>query len=168
MLLNNSYLLEASYGWKGICVEPDPAAFKKLSKNRKSLNSNACLWSSSGQELDFILAKEYGGVSNTAGLDAHANKRNAYKNIGQTIKVRTTTLNDLLEDAKVPKVIDYISLDTEGSEYEILKAFDFKRWKVWLWTIEHNFTDQRALIFELMSANGYKRREVEWDDWYFL
>ncbi|MEM1163471.1 MAG: FkbM family methyltransferase, partial [Pseudomonadota bacterium] len=65
--------------------------------------------------------------------------------------------------------IDYMSVDTEGSELEILQAFDFKRRYVKLFTIEHNFTPLREQIHSLMTANDYVRRFPEYtrfDDWY--
>ena len=166
--INNTYLLESSYGWKGICIEPDPVAFSKLARNRKALCSNACLWSVTGESLEFILASEFGAIAQVAGRDFHAGKRKTFEAAGKTIQVTTTSLNDLLSQQNAPRSIDYISLDTEGSEYEILRTFDFDRWKVALWTIEHNYTSQRARIYELMSAHGYRRVPAKFDDWYFL
>lgn len=68
-----------------------------------------------------------------------------------------------------PREIDYLSVDTEGSEYEILAAFDFKSYDVKVITCEHNFTPQREMISELLVSNGFQRvlTDVsEWDDWY--
>ena len=67
-----------------------------------------------------------------------------------------------------PKNINYLSIDTEGSEYSILEKFPFHNWNIVLITVEHNFEAQRELIFQLLIKYGYKRIEKEWDDWYFL
>ena len=68
------------------------------------------------------------------------------------------------------KKIDYISIDTEGSEYEIIKNFDFEKYDVEIFTIEHNFIEQkRNKIFELMTSKNYIRifqNLSKWDDWY--
>ena len=69
-------------------------------------------------------------------------------------------------DGKVFKNIDYLSIDTEGSEYEILSAFPFEKWNIRLITVEHNFTDKRRLIQSLMTSKGYGCKEIQWDDWY--
>ena len=85
------------------------------------------------------------------------------------VPVQTISLNDLLDEHQAPNEVDYMSVDTEGSELEILKAFDFTKRRVKLFTIEHNFTPLRAEIFELMTAQGYVRRFPEYtrfDDWY--
>jgi hypothetical protein len=65
-----------------------------------------------------------------------------------------------------------MSVDTEGSEFEILNAFDFQRYKVKLLTNEHNFLPEKRLaINQLMTRNGYRQILPEasmWDDWYML
>ena len=62
-----------------------------------------------------------------------------------------------------------MSIDTEGSELEILSAFDFGRWSVRLFSIEHNHTDREREIDALMARHGYRRVFAEfsqWDAWY--
>ena len=69
------------------------------------------------------------------------------------------------------KKIDYLSIDTEGSEYDILKAFNFQTFKVEVISIEHNFSINRKKIFKLLTSNGYKRvleKTSLWDDYYVL
>jgi D-alanyl-D-alanine dipeptidase len=61
-----------------------------------------------------------------------------------------------------------MSIDTEGSEFDILSSYSFSR-DIKLLTIEHNYTDQRYLIYSLMISKGYVRILEElshWDDWY--
>ena len=83
--------------------------------------------------------------------------------------VPTISLNDLLQTHNAPKNIDYLSIDTEGTEFEILNAFDFSKYSIKIITVEHNFTSKREEIFELLSRNGYNRvfKEISlFDDWY--
>ena len=68
-----------------------------------------------------------------------------------------------------PKIIDYLSIDTEGSEYEILKKFNFDKYIFSVITCEHNFTENRKKIFNLLTSKGYKRifKDISrFDDWY--
>ena len=68
-----------------------------------------------------------------------------------------------------PKVIDYLSFDIEGSEYEILSHFDFESYKFRVITCEHNYTKMREKIYDLLISKGYRRKYVglsELDDWY--
>jgi len=88
--------------------------------------------------------------------------------IGQYL-VETVSLNNVLEHHKAPKTIDYLSIDTEGSEFQILQALDFDAWTFRVITVEHNYTDQRSKIYELLTRNGYKRvlENISYmDDWY--
>ncbi|MGR6466210.1 FkbM family methyltransferase [Rhizobium sp. PAMB 3182] len=79
------------------------------------------------------------------------------------------SLLDLLEKHNAPKVIDYISIDTEGSEFEILNSFDFSRYKFNALTIENNYTSARQKISNILTENCYIRifeNISKWDDWY--
>jgi hypothetical protein len=122
----------------------------------------------SGREVEFILADEFGGVAEHANADSHADKREAFRALGRTLRLRTTSLHDLLVAHGAPRDIDYLSLDTEGSELEILSAFPFDRWRIRCITVEHNFTPARAAIRGLLESRGYRWREAQWDDWYVL
>jgi hypothetical protein len=78
-------------------------------------------------------------------------------------------LQDLLTEHKAPEVIDFASIDTEGSEFEILNAFDFSRWRFRVMVIEHNFAPQRQNIHALLTQHGYRRVHEpvsRFDDWY--
>lgn len=166
--LSNTFLLETEFGWKGICAEPNPELFEQLKANRRCITASACIAGRSGDEVDFILADAYGGISKFAAQDQHASRRDAYRRDGRVLRVTTVSLDDFLMAHNAPQEIDYLSIDTEGSEYEILKNFSFDRWKIRLITVEHNNTPQRELLRALLEPLGYKRTEAQWDDWYFL
>ena len=76
----------------------------------------------------------------------------------------------MFEDHKAPSYIDYISIATEGSEYKILEQLNFNKYNVEIFTIEHNFMEQkRKKINNLLTKRNYIRvfeRISKWDDWY--
>ena len=92
------------------------------------------------------------------------------KNIKKKIYLKTLSLNSLLNKYKSPNTIDYISIDTEGNEYSILKNFNFKKYNVKIFTIEHNFINsKRNSILKVMKKNNYIRilKNLSYmDDWY--
>ena len=62
-----------------------------------------------------------------------------------------------------------MSIDTEGSEYDILSSFDFSKYQFRIITCEHNFTAERQKIFSLLTEKGYMRKLRGlslFDDWY--
>jgi hypothetical protein len=86
-----------------------------------------------------------------------------------TYKVDSISLRDLLVQHSAPKVIDYISIDTEGSELEILRGFNFEEFDVKIITVEHNYTSRREQLQDLLIKNGFIRIFSEisnCDDWY--
>lgn len=88
--------------------------------------------------------------------------------MGQTYDVETISLNDLLDKHNAPDVIDYISIDTEGSELSILESYDFSR-KFKVLSIEHNETINRGPLENIMKNNGYINvlpEESRWDGWF--
>ena len=76
---------------------------------------------------------------------------------------------DLLEKFDYEQKLDYLSLDTEGSELEILGSIDYKKIQISIITVEHNFTNKRNEIKTLLENKGYKRVFEKFsycDDWY--
>lgn len=77
-------------------------------------------------------------------------------------------LDDLISQHFEGGEVDYISIDTEGSELKILDGFSFAGNPTVL-TIEHNFTDNRDAIRRIMSRNGYVNIMPTitcFDDWF--
>ena len=88
---------------------------------------------------------------------------------GKTYKIETISLNDVINNYFDGVAPSYVSIDTEGSELEILNSFDFKKYRPLVFTIEHNFTDLQKKIDDLMKKNNYLRVFKDltvFDSWY--
>lgn len=167
--LSNTYLLEKELGWTGILAEPAVSWYIALPKNRSCHIDFGCVWSKSGERLEFnnVLAAELSTIATFSNGDEHAKARET----GLKYDVTTISLIDLLKKYNAPKEIDYLSIDTEGSEYEILSAFDFDAYKFKIITCEHNYTPMREKLYDLLTSKGYTRKYTEYsrfDDWYVL
>jgi FkbM family methyltransferase len=163
---SNSYFLEREMGWTGALAEPNPEDLPSIMKNRSCHVSNKCVHWSTGDTIEFLTAGELSRIASELPGDKHERRR---QEVGKVIEVETITLNDLLVDANAPRAIDYMSIDTEGSEFGILEAFDFGRWNVSCFSVEHNSSPLRESILKLMNANGYRRKWPQisaFDDWY--
>lgn len=152
--LSNTYLLEKKYNWKGICIEPIPYRFENLCKNRSAICSNKPIFSITGKEVIFDISNRrdfYSGISEY--IDVNKKKVDKDKT---TINLTTISLTDLLDMYNAPKFIDYLSLDTEGSELEILKGIDYNKYIFGLIDVEHNYVkSKKNAIKNILTENGY-------------
>jgi hypothetical protein len=100
-------------------------------------------------------------------LEEHKEKGKTYE---KSFKVLTISINDLLDLYNAPNQIDYLSLDTEGGEYEILKSVNWEKYSFSAITVEHNWGIKRQPIYDFLTEKGYERYNTDlsqWDDWYF-
>jgi FkbM family methyltransferase len=165
--LSNTWLLEKRFGWSGILAEPARCWHGPLAAHRGCAIEHDCVWKTTGETLEFLetAEAELATLADYQSVDMHAKARRSAKCYG----VKTVSLADLLARHHAPAAPDYLSIDTEGSEYEILREFDFARHPFKVITCEHNHTSARAKIFELLTRAGYVRKFEalsDFDDWY--
>lgn len=162
---SNTLLLE-ELGWSGIVAEPSDIFHERLFKNRKCYIDTSCISANSGETVVFYEV----GDSGLSSMEKYANNDNWALARQDHLKkeVETISLKDLLNKYNSPRIIDYLSIDTEGAEFDILNAYDFSRhFKVI--TVEHNHTSMKNDIHELLSDHGYLQIFSElsdWDNWY--
>jgi FkbM family methyltransferase len=174
ILLSNTFLLEKQFNWSGIVCEPSNYYQDSLKKNRNCHIENKCVFSESGLNLEFIESKlgELSFLNDYPPNDKFLKTNEYLKDRLQLrkYKVETISLNDLLKKYNCPKIFDYLSIDTEGTEYEIIKNLNFNRFSPKIITIEHNYNTQlRYKIYNLLIKENYIRvfnKISKWDDWY--
>ena len=172
--LSNTYMLENSLGWTGALCEPSPQWHIELKKNRpNSKILTKCIWKASNQKLDFFVSA-IGELSTLDDfklneIDSMPGNTEVRIKKGEIVEVETISLNDVIEENFKGKSPSYISIDTEGSEYEILNAFNLKKYRPVVFTIEHNYTKNESGIDKIMKINDYKRvfrKLTAFDAWY--
>lgn len=156
--ISNTYLLEKA-GWEGIIVDPVNYSSGNI-KLRKCIKDNRAVYLKSGLKLPFVEVehdpKHADQTENWSGILEHMSDYS--KTLpNKIIEVVTVSLNDLLEQHNAPNKIDYISIDTEGSEFEIISNFDFNKYDVEVFTIEHNGANFRNDLVTLLSSKRYFR-----------
>ena len=158
VLGSNTFLLEKEFGYKGILAEPNPKQRKNIEKKRNAIIVKECVWAKSGEDVKLT---DNGDLSTV----------DLFKDNKLSFNVKTISLTDMLKKYNAPSLIDYLSVDTEGSEFDILSSHDFSKYNFSVITVEHNYTEKREKIFKLLSKNGYLRKYEELsmqDDWYIL
>ena len=157
--MSNSYFFEKERNWTGLCVEPIKEVFTKLKNNRTCHVVNGAI-ANSDKILEF--RRNHGRTEMLSGLVEHRDKRHdkktdreieVYGGDTEYIQVQGYTLMSLLSKLKIGHV-DYLSLDIEGGELEVLKTIDFKKCQISYLTIENNYNSKE--IRTLMEKNGYK------------
>lgn len=141
-------------GWNGICIEPLPIAFNKLKNNRKCTIYNAAIGLNTGNS-EFLAINGYSEM--LSGIISNYNKKHLdrinkeilqYGGDKQIIKVDIFKFSDLVIENK----IDYLSIDTEGSELDVLKSIDFNKHDIYCISFEKNYDDNTATEF-LINKN---------------
>lgn len=164
---SNTFLMERMFKWNGVLAEPAVCWYDRLKKNRMCAIDTRCVWRDSTSKLLFneVDIPELSTIDSFSNIDMHSRVRK----LGRKYLVDTITLDDLLDHYGCPRQIDYISIDTEGSEYEILKSFPFEKYDVTIFTVEHNYSPGRENVFNLLFSKGYRRVLEDlscFDDWY--
>lgn len=145
--LSNTYLLEKEFGWNGILAEPCAAWRSRLTDNRDCQLDFRCVSSASGSFVQFAENPADPLLSGITSGPLSALPAAGY--------VETISLCDLLLAHGAPSFIDFLSIDVEGHEIEILEAFDFSRFRFGIVLIESNDLVSRKRIRRIMASHSY-------------
>jgi FkbM family methyltransferase len=159
---SNSFFFEKELDWTGICIEPITDRYNDLVKNRKCITENCCVYSRNC-EVDFCEHKGYtemlSGIRDTYD-PRHVKRYTIEQHImgGSTkiVKKAAYTLSYLLDKHNMHK-IDFLSIDVEGAELDILKGIDFDKNKIRVIDVEDNYADTFWKIDEFLRSKGFKQ-----------
>lgn len=160
--LSNSYSFELQ-GWNGICVEPHPVYFDYCRNSRPNsycVNA-ACVGDETKQHVEFL--SEEMGLLSGIGFNREADVRQRYAKRGlnfegfKKVEIPAVTIDNLLA-AYLPEsvAIDFISIDVEGTETDVLDGLDLNLYQPRVLIIETNTPDFKQVIDRYLSqAGGY-------------
>jgi FkbM family methyltransferase len=146
-------------GWTGILVEPQPDLAEKLRQSRRAQVFAAACSSpeNAGRPVQLHLLGPHSSLKPelvVTGVVAQG-----------AINVPARTLDDILEEAKAPAPIDFVSIDVEGHEVEVLKGFDLRRWRPRLLLVEDQVGNLDTHRF--VTRSGYRLiRRTGLNGWY--
>lgn len=144
--LSNTYLLEKHLGWKGIIAEPARSWHYELSKNRSCNISHDAVSQNSGTIINFEESNDL--TLSSVSKDQSAKGPSIYG-------VNSISLKDLLDKFNAPKIIDFLSIDVEGHELEVLKDFSALPYRFNFIICEHASVDS-TLLKALLNDAGYQ------------
>lgn len=141
---SNTKIFEDLFEWTGILVEPSISAYEECKKNRpNSIVLNCALSDNDGYEI-------FGDFDGHLMSSINGNRRNKSSDL---VSIKTRTLTSILKENNISNV-DFISLDVEGFEIDVLKGFDFTLWNPSYILIEVNGSD-RDIIDPYLEKFGY-------------
>jgi FkbM family methyltransferase len=146
-------------GWTGVLIEPQPDLAAQL-RERRSAQVYAVACSApenAGTSMTLYMAgghSSFDPMLKVASVRPHG-----------TVDVPLRTLDSILAEAGAPSPIDFLAVDVEGHEIEVLRGFDFSRWRPRLVFLEDHVDDLR--LHRFMQARGYKWiRRTSINGWY--
>lgn len=163
---SNSYFFEKELGWSGICVEPIPKFFKKLSQLRECHCIRGCI-SNENKKASFVHVAATENTPENYHLDMLSGLQDTYDpqhiaRIQQEVQdyhgktevlaINCFTLERLLAEKGIDH-INYLSIDTEGNELEILQSIDFAKIAIDVLTVEDNYGGSGLVSF--MEKRGF-------------
>ena len=153
---SNTLFFELFRGWTGLLIEPVPQHLAAASARRRCRCIGTAVAGRDGSREFLQVADGYTQMSGLADrydpgmLQA---VRDNPQHREQVVTIEAQSLARLLRDAGLQRV-DYLSLDVEGAEEEILDAFPFDDFDVAAWSIEN--ADGKPGIERRMQAAGYQ------------
>jgi FkbM family methyltransferase len=159
VLLSNTFFFER-LGWRGICLEPNPRVYEKLARNRSCIALNVGV-AAVAEKMRFLSLPEElelgsGFVEFFDQTSQFADEKyieQVCKQSGRLLNIEAVNLNHLLAQNGVSRV-DYLSIDTEGADWEILGSIDFDRFDIDVVSVESVRLGDR--IASHMKKKGYR------------
>ena len=161
VIFSNTHLLEKQFGWTGILIDPIPSHYESMKQNRNCKLIHGAI---TAKHQESVLIEELPASD----LSRFVNKRKMFKKIHE---VKALTLQEVIDKNLTSNEIDFLSIDIEGEDIEILKSLDLSRYKIRAICVEHNFRKDSDETIGYMDKNGYDFAYSEFsknDYWFVL
>ena len=159
--INNTLYFEQNNNWRGINIEPIKKVFDKLVINRpNNINLNCAVCNNDG-EIDFLCNTGY--TEMISGIKDNFDIRHLYRlqcenekygSTTEVIKVETKKLETILNENCISHV-NYLSIDVEGAEFEVIKSINFDKVFIDVIGFENNYNDVSVPIVEYLQNKGF-------------
>jgi FkbM family methyltransferase len=155
--------------WNCILVEPNPGLCQHIRSTRQAILYECAASDKNGISTLYIAegADRAHGVSMLSEDRTALKKINSYGFTGKPVQVITRKLDDILTDIKLKDIIDFITIDVEGHELEVLKGFSVEKWMPTVIILEDNSNFENVVVRNYLRKYGYIRfKRTGVNDWY--
>ena len=164
---SNCYHFERFMNWKGIAIEASPTQFNKLKKNRNCQLHNVAL-SSTKKTVEFYEVTE--GFTQMSGIN-NANYQNSFNRIinKSKSKINKIKINSIPFSEIIPnnQIIDLVSIDIEGNEFEVLNSIDYDIYEIKVIILENNIPEKLNYLKFFTEKNYSYYDRVGMDEIYY-
>lgn len=175
---SNTWFFEMERNWSGLLIEPNPVEFNKRNQHPRhnSIFENCAI---SDVEMDINFLSIEGPCNVLSGIMEFYNSQHLeridrelemYSNHPEghelysrkeQIPMKAVRLQTLFSKHNITK-IDFISIDVEGAELQVLNSINFDKVDISVFMIENNYGLEKET--EFLSSKGYKLLgNIEWD-----
>jgi hypothetical protein len=157
---SNTYLLEKRFDWTGVLIDPIPSHYESMKLNRKCKSIHAAV-TAGNESLVNILE------SPASNLSKLTDKKSLFNKIH---KVQAFTLTEILDKYFPAENLDFLSIDTEVNDLDILESINFNNYVINAICVEHNNRIGSEKIINHMNSNGYDLAWSEYskNDYWFI
>ncbi|CAN8062616.1 unnamed protein product [Agarophyton chilense] len=148
--LSNSYFYDRCLGWKGVCVEANPMYYEPTFRRRSCLLVPTCAGAADNESVRFVRRGELGGVVGDSYKFGNGTQ-------GEVVEMRCIRLQSVLDRARISHV-DFLSVDVEGHELQVLHGIDWKRTRVDIISVE--VTPSFEGVQRFLQGLGYVQHVV--------
>lgn len=159
--LSNTYFFYKA-GSRGVCIEPNPELYREIKRKRKEDTClNIGIGTSPKETKSNYYVMSVKTLSTFSKEEAEYLDKSTNKKIEKVIEIPLLPINNILREYFKDRPLNFVSLDTEGYDYAILKSWDFRTYRPDVFCIEtltyNEDKKERKLdeIINLMVENGY-------------
>lgn len=152
-------------GWRAIIVEPIPAFAERIRARRPAATLFACAAGSAGGQIKLMIPKGQEALATTAHQASHLNRIAQTGAAMEEVVVPMRTMDELLSEAGANK-IDFITIDVEGAELEVLRGLDLARWKPRVVILELNVRHSTVLERAMLGRGYHWLMNTGCNEWY--
>jgi len=159
--INNTLYFEKNRSWTGINIEPIKKVYNKLIINRPLCININCAVSNTDGHSEFILNSGY--TEMLSGLKNNYDERHFQRlikenkltnSITEIITIETKRLETIFDEKKI-KTINYLSIDVEGSEFNVIKSINFNKVFIDVIGFENNYNDKSIPIIHFLESVNF-------------
>ena len=157
---SNTFLLERLFNWSGLLLDPIPRHFEQMKLNRNCISIHAAITASKKEFLKIL-------ESPASNLSKPVSKRSI---TDKNHKVPAFTLSEIIDKYFPTKSLDFLSIDVEGEDLEILASIDFSKYEINSICVEHNDRIGSDEFLKYMEESGYALvyNEYSGNDFWFI